>query len=91
MPAKKNMIDSPAINRPRGGDGKHAILDKIVVPKNGKFAFRIYKAEEESPKGNISCRSEHPYLDELVPCGAIGYCPGFTENKIKLDSLSPLW
>jgi len=28
----KDMTQSPAINRPRGGDGKHAILDKITVP-----------------------------------------------------------
>ncbi len=30
---KEDMTDSPAINRPRGGKGKHAILDKIIVPK----------------------------------------------------------
>jgi hypothetical protein len=30
---KRDMCLSPAINRPRGGKTKHAILDKIVVPQ----------------------------------------------------------
>lgn len=32
--AKKDMTESPAINRPRGRSGKHAILDKLIVRKN---------------------------------------------------------
>jgi hypothetical protein len=31
---KKNMIDSPAINRPRGVEGKHAIVDRIIISKS---------------------------------------------------------
>jgi hypothetical protein len=30
---KRNMIDSPAINNRKGGNVKHAILDRIVAPK----------------------------------------------------------
>jgi len=37
---EKDMIASPAINRPRGQDGKHAILDKITVSKARKEHLR---------------------------------------------------
>ena len=37
---ERNMIDSPAINNPKGGKTKHAILDKIVVPKRSIQALR---------------------------------------------------
>jgi hypothetical protein len=30
---KKDMTDSPTINRPKGGGGKHSVLDKINIPK----------------------------------------------------------
>lgn len=35
-----DMTNSPAINRVRGGKGKHAILDKIVVPKTMRETLR---------------------------------------------------
>jgi hypothetical protein len=42
---KKNMIDSPAINNPKGGKTKHAILDRIVVPKRAIKDLREELAE----------------------------------------------
>jgi len=31
---EKNMLDSPAINRRKKSKGKHAIVDRIIVPRN---------------------------------------------------------
>src|SRR4051812_6200712 len=37
---EKNMVESPAINNPKGGKTKHAILDKIVIPKSSIHVLR---------------------------------------------------
>jgi hypothetical protein len=57
---KKDLTDSPAINRPRGGEGKHAILDKIVVPKNSAENLR-----EELDQIGINEGTMFPDLDGL--------------------------
>ena len=31
--SKRDMTDSPTINRPKGGGGKHSVLDKIIIRK----------------------------------------------------------
>ena len=57
---RENMTDSPTINRPRGGDGKHSILDKIVVPKNSAENLR-----EELNQIGINEGTMFPDLDGL--------------------------
>ena len=37
---EKKMNNSPAINRPRGGGGKHAVLDRIIVPTKIRTKLR---------------------------------------------------
>jgi hypothetical protein len=57
---KKDMTNSPAINRKRGGGGKHAVLDKIQVP-NGiaeKLRMELYEI-------GISERAMFPDLEGL--------------------------
>jgi hypothetical protein len=57
---QKDMTDSPAINRPRGGGGKHAILDKIVVPK-----AKAEELREELNQMGINERAMFPDLEGL--------------------------
>jgi hypothetical protein len=56
----RDMTESPAINRPRGGDGKHAILDKIIVTKEAKEYLRAQLNEI-----GISERAMFPDLEGL--------------------------
>jgi len=57
---KKNMTTSPAINRKKGTSGKHAVLDKIVVPA------KISKSlKEELHLIGINERSLFPDLEGL--------------------------
>jgi hypothetical protein len=37
---EKDMTESPTINRPKGGGGKHSILDKIIISKDVKEPMR---------------------------------------------------
>lgn len=37
---KRDITDSPTINRPKGGGGKHSVLDKIVIPKTAVKLMR---------------------------------------------------
>lgn len=57
---KKNMNDSPAINRPRGKTGKHAILDKIIVTKR-----MISQLRAELNQIGINEQSMFPDLEGL--------------------------
>jgi hypothetical protein len=56
----KDMTDSPAINRPRGGSGKHAILDKIIVSKTV-----AEKVREELNQMGVNERAMFPDLEGL--------------------------
>ena len=57
---KKNMTDSPAINRPRGGKGKHAVLDKIIVKQETAGQLR-----EQLNQIGINGRAMFPGLEGL--------------------------
>jgi hypothetical protein len=57
---QKDMVDSPAINRPRGGDGKHAILDRVVITKKWAPTLRA-----ELNQIGINERSMFPDLEGL--------------------------
>lgn len=57
---KKDMTRSPAVNRPRGGGGKHAILDKISVPSR-----MAEKLREELNQIGINERAMFPDLEGL--------------------------
>jgi len=57
---KKDMTESPAVNRPRGGKGKHAILDKIVVRQETVAEFR-----EQLNQIGINGRAMFPDLEGL--------------------------
>lgn len=37
---KRDLVESPAINQRRGGDVKHAILDRIRIPKDAALRLR---------------------------------------------------
>lgn len=37
---KKDMVHSPTINRPKGRNGKHSILDRITIPKDVALQLR---------------------------------------------------
>ncbi len=36
-----DMTDSPAVNRPRGKKGKHAVLDKLIIPRDAIADIRV--------------------------------------------------
>lgn len=57
---KKNMEDSPAINRPRGRKGKHAVLDKIIVKQHAALELR-----EQLNQIGINGRAMFPDLEGL--------------------------
>jgi len=57
---KKNMTESPTINRPKGEGGKHAILDKVVVQQD--CATRI---REQLNEIGINGRAMFPDLEGL--------------------------
>jgi hypothetical protein len=57
---KKNMTDSPAINRPRDSKGKHAVIERIIVPKNVAEGLR-----EELNQIGINERAMFPDLEGL--------------------------
>jgi len=57
---EKNMNDSPAINRPRRKKGKHAVLDKILVPQSIRITIR-----EELNQIGFNERSMFPDLEGL--------------------------
>lgn len=57
---QKDMTLSPAVNRPRDKDGKHAILDKIIVTKKDKESLRVQLNEI-----GISERAMFPDLEGL--------------------------
>ena len=37
---EEDMVESPTINRPKGGGGKHSILDRIIIPKEAAGELR---------------------------------------------------
>jgi hypothetical protein len=57
---KKDMTDSPAINRPRGGNTKHAVVDRIIVPRNMSEKLR-----QELNEIGINERAMFPDLEGL--------------------------
>jgi len=57
---KRDLVESPAINQPRGGDRKHAILDRIVIPRD--MAPRL---REELNQIGINERAMFPDLEGL--------------------------
>jgi hypothetical protein len=57
---KKDMTDSPAVNRPRGGSGKHAVLDKIIVPRAAGDVLR-----EQLNQIGVNERAMFPDLEGL--------------------------
>jgi len=57
---KKDMTRSPAVNRPRGVKGKHAILDKIIVKRS-----KASKLREELNEMGINGKAMFPGLEGL--------------------------
>jgi hypothetical protein len=57
---KRDMVESPAINQPRGGDRKHAVLDRIVIPRSAAPTFR-----EELNQIGVNERAMFPDLEGL--------------------------
>lgn len=57
---KKDMLDSPAINRERDDRGKHAIIDRIIIP----YRFSVTMLSELNNLG-INQRSLFPDLEGL--------------------------
>ena len=57
---EKNMLDSPAINRNRKDKGKHAIVDRIVIPRN-----RVESMLSELNTLGVNQRSLFPDLEGL--------------------------
>ncbi len=57
---KRDLVESPAINQRRGGDVKHAILDRIAIPRNAAPRVR-----EELNSIGINERSMFPDLEGL--------------------------
>jgi hypothetical protein len=57
---KKDMVESPAVNRPRGGKHKHAVLDKIIISRDIAEGLR-----EELNQLGINERAMFPDLEGL--------------------------
>jgi len=57
---KKDMVDSPTINQPRGGNKKHSIVDKLIIPKVVAETLR-----EELNHIGINERAMFPDLEGL--------------------------